>query len=53
MVGYVANKVWTILSWRELVFMKEEDVGFKAGTLVLFVVDEVDSLQVFCHDDRR
>jgi len=52
-MGFVADKVWAFLGGRELVLMKEKDVGFGAGTLILGIVDEVDPLQIWCHSDGR
>lgn len=45
-VGVVADDVWTVQGGSETIFLQERDIGFGAGSLILIVVDNLDSVKV-------
>ena len=45
-VGEVADNVWTVQSGSETIFLQERDVGFRARSLILIVVDDLESMKV-------
>ena len=48
-MSFVDNDVWTVQCRGELVLVEEGDIGLGTRTLVVLVVNELDSLKFGCH----
>ena len=49
MMGFGDEGVWTIQCGCELVLVEEGDIRLDTRTLVVLVVNELDSLEIGCH----
>ena len=50
LVDLVAYKVWAFLSWADLIFLEEVDIGLRTRTLVFGVMYKLDLGEFASHD---